>query len=425
MRLGVRARRVWLRREHADPVAEAAQREAARTLALATLARHLSVARSFDEVGAAIAEHAAPALDADFAIVGLVTGDRLRTLALAGPHLDVLAPYADLPLDSDFPGLVALRLNDVVTFTSLDAVPNTGVAADLEALGLHAGACAPLSTADGTPLGALTVLWSTPPDFDETLRGRIDTVADLCEQTAERARLFDAEHQITRDLQQRVLAPLPDVPGLAVAARYLPAADAVGMGGDWYDGIALGGDRLCLVVGDVAGHGLDAVAEMVQLRTVVHTLATSDTALPEIVVRTSATLRQHFGSYATMLVAVIDRAAGTVRYAAAGHPPPLLRHPHGRVERLAGGRHGVLGVETDDRGVGEVAFPPGATLIAYTDGLIERRGIDFEVAISRLATQVADAPSHEPGALADHLLAVNPGDDGRTDDVALVIARAG
>jgi hypothetical protein len=72
-----------------------------------------------------------------------------------------------------------------------------------------------------------------------------------------------------------------------------------------------------------------------------------------------------------------------------------------------------------------VPFPPGATLIAYTDGLIERRGIDIEVAVSRLATQVADAPSHEPGALADHLLAVNPGDDGRTDDVALVIARAG
>jgi hypothetical protein len=71
-----------------------------------------------------------------------------------------------------------------------------------------------------------------------------------------------------------------------------------------------------------------------------------------------------------------------------------------------------------------VPFPPGATLIAYTDGLIERRGIDIEVAVSRLATQVADAPSHEPGALADHLLAVNPG-DGRTDDVALVIARAG
>ncbi len=217
------ARRAWLRRQHADPLAEAVQCESARTTALATLAWRLSVARSFDEVGAAIAEHAAPALDADFAIVGLVTGDRFRTLALSGPHLDVLAPYADLPLDSDFPGLVALRLRDVVTFSSLDAVPDPGVAADLEALGLHAGACAPLSTADGTPLGALTVLWSAPPDVDETLRGRIDTVADLCE---------------------------------------------------WYDGIALGGDRLCLVVGDVAGHGLDAVAEMVQLRTVVHTTST-------------------------------------------------------------------------------------------------------------------------------------------------------
>jgi GAF domain-containing protein len=394
-----------------------------RTGSLAALAGDLSVARSFEDVGRAIIDDAPEALGADFAIVGVVQGDQLHMLAPSGPGLDVAAPYADLELDGDFPALVALRSRRLVTFSDLTAVPDGSVAADLAAMGLRGGACAPLVGSDDEAVGVLSVLWSDPPAFDEALLGRISTVADLCAQSAERAQLFDAEHRVRRDLQARVLPRVPDVPGLDVAARYEPAAPSVGMGGDWYDGIALDGDRLCLVLGDVSGHGVEAIAEMTEIRTVVHTLAAGGMALPDILAQTSASMVREGGGYATLVIAVLDPARGALTYVTAGHPPPIVRQPDGTVDVLRDGRHSVLGVTVAPRALGRVRFGPGATLLAYTDGLIERRGTTIDVSVERLADQVAAAGDlGSAGALADKLLADNRAAV-RSDDVALVVAR--
>jgi CHASE1-domain containing sensor protein len=394
----------------------------ARASALATLAGHLSSSRSFEDVGTAIIEHAPAALGADFAIVGVVDGDQLRMLAPSGPGLDVLAPYTDLDLGGDFPALVALRQRQLVTFPDLEGVTDASVAADLAAMRLQAGACAPLIGADGEALGVLSVLWRAAPTFDDdALIGRITNVADLCGQSAERARLFDAEHRVRRDLQARVLPRIPTVRWLDVAARYRPAAPSVGMGGDWYDGIALDGGRLCIVLGDVTGHGIGAVAEMTQLRTVVHTLAAGGMPLPEILGRTSSALQREGGGYATLVVAVIDPAADSVSYVTAGHPPPIVRRPGGEVEVLRDGHHSVLGVEVAPRPPGRAAFPPGSTLVVYTDGLIERRDTTIDVSIGRLADQVAGMDEPTADALADRLLAANEREV-RTDDLALVVA---
>ncbi|HKE76708.1 MAG TPA: SpoIIE family protein phosphatase, partial [Acidimicrobiales bacterium] len=392
------------------------------TSALASLAGRLAGARSFDDVGTAIVEAAPAALGADFAIVGVIDDDQLRVLSPSGPALDVLAPYADLDLDEDIPVLVALRRRETVTFTDLGAVLEPGLAADLAAMGLHAGAWAPLLAADGEPMGALSVLWSAAPDFDEALVTRITTVADLSGQSAERARLFDAEHRVSRDIQARVLPRIPQVALLDVAARYQPAAPSVGMGGDWYDGIALDGGRLCLVLGDVTGHGVEAIAEMTQIRTVVHTLAAGGMPLPEILARTSSSLQREGGGYATLVLAVIDPAAGTVSYVTAGHPPPMVRRPGGEVDMLRDGHHSVLGVDLAPRPEGRADFPPGSTLVAYTDGLIERRDTTIDVAISRLAARLSAAEEPTADALADALLAANA-PASRPDDVALVVAR--
>jgi CHASE1-domain containing sensor protein len=394
-----------------------------RTGSLATLASDLSAARSFDDVGRAIIDDAPEALGADFAIVGVVRGDLLHMLAPSGPGLDVPAPYADLDLDGDFPAAVAIRGRRLVTFSDLTAVPDGSVATDLAAMGLRGGACAPLVGSDDEAVGVLSVLWSDPPAFDEALLGRISTVADLCAQSAERAQLFDAEHRVRRDLQARVLPRVPDVPGLDVAARYEPAAPSVGMGGDWYDGIALDGDRLCLVLGDVSGHGVEAIAEMTEIRTVVHTLAAGGMALPDILAQTSASMVREGGGYATLLIAVLDPYRGALTYVTAGHPPPIVRHPDGTVDVLRDGRHSVLGVTVAPRALGRVRLAPGATLVAYTDGLIERRGTTIDVSVERLAAQVADAGDlGSADALADRLLADNRAPV-RSDDVALVVAR--
>lgn len=391
----------------------------ARASRLAGLAAHLSAARSFDDVGEVIVDHAAPALGADLAIVGVVEQDRFRMLAPTGPTLDVVGHYTDLDLDGDFPALIALRRREIVTFTSLEAVPEPDVAADLETMGLHAGVCAPLIDAGGAALGVLVALWSQPPAFDADLLTRVAVVTDLCRQSAERAQLSDAEHRVRRDLQDRVLPRIPAVPPFEVAARYSPAARSVGMGGDWYDGIELGPGRLCVVLGDVAGHGVEAVAEMVHVRTVVHTLAAGGMPLLEVLARTSAEMQRDARGYATLLMAVIDAGRGTMEYVTAGHPPPLLRGADGSVTVLDGGRNSLLGIDLIPRPVGRAAFPPGATLAAFTDGLVEMRDETIDRSIDALADRMASAPDTGVDQLADHLLAA--GGEPARDDVALVL----
>jgi serine phosphatase RsbU (regulator of sigma subunit) len=267
------------------------------------------------------------------------------------------------------------------------------------------------------------VLWKTPPRWDDDLQGRLHTIADLCAQSIERSRLFDAEHRVRRDMQRSVVPEPPAMPGLEVATRYLPAAAAVGLGGDWYDAIALDDHRMALVVGDVSGHGPGAVATMTQIRTVVHTLVVGGMSLPDVLVRTSGILQRDGLGYATMLVAIVDLAAGSVDYVTGGHPPAVVREPGGAVYALTGGRHSVLGIDLAAKPTGYVPFPVGATLVVYTDGLIERRDTELVTAVDELVGRVREAGTLEADTLADRLLAARPALGADQDDVALVVAR--
>ena len=167
----------------------------------------------------------------------------------------------------------------------------------------------------------------------------------------------------------------------------------MGLGGDWFDAISLGDDNLCLVVGDVTGHGVGAVAAMTQVRTVVHTLVAGGMALPDVLVRTSDAMRRDGLGYATMVIAVVG-AQGHARLRSAGHPPPLVRRPGGTVDVLTGGRHSVLGIDLEPRPPGNLVLPAGATLVAYTDGLIERRDRTIDAAVAMLADDLRAAPDH-------------------------------
>ncbi len=267
------------------------------------------------------------------------------------------------------------------------------------------------------------MLWIVPPRFDDVLTARLLAVADLCAQSTERSRLFDAEHRVRQDLQRSVLPPSTHVDGLAVATRYQPAAAEVGMGGDWYDTIALDDRRMCLVVGDVSGHGAGAVATMTQIRTVVHTLLVGGMTLPDVLVRTSALMQRDGLGYATVLLAIVDLAAGAIDYVTAGHPPALVRQPGGAVHALTGGRHSVLGIDLAAKPVGYVPFPVDATLVVYTDGLIERRDTEIATSVDELVVRVRDAGSLGPDHLADRLLAARPSAGSDQDDVAVVVAR--
>ena len=405
--------------------ARATDRAQAGTTALAALATHLSASRGFDEVGAAIVEHATAALHADFALVGVVEGPNLRLLAPDDARLDVLAPYREIALEGSFPALAALRSRRLVTGSSIEEIAGaeTQLAGVLAGAGLHAAATAPMIGTDGEPSGVLIVLWSSPPTFDDDLRARIGAVADLCAQSAERSRLFDADRRVRTDLRRTVLPEPPHLDGLDLATRYVPAARSLGLGGDWYDAIALGDRRMCVVVGDVSGHGVGAVAAMTQVRTVVHTLVVGGMALPQILERTSVMVRREGLGYATVLLAVLDLGRGTIDYVTAGHPPPVLRQPGGAVHALTGGRHSLLGIDLTARPSGYVPFPVGASLVLYTDGLVERRDTAIATSIDELVVRVRTAGPLAPDALADELLAARPAVSSSEDDVALVVAR--
>lgn len=397
--------------------------EQRRTHDLATLAGGLATLSSTDDVMTFLATAALPPLGASHAAVAVIEGDQLRRWFTPGPRTDAAADLLDavVPLDADMPLAQAARTGQEVLVPDVDAVADRypRLIGGWRKLGFATTANLPLRDRKGEVLGALGLAWDRPVDLDE-LRDHLATVVGIAGQTIDRARLSDAEHRVVSTVQRVVLTPLPSAPGLDVAQRYRPAAATIGLGGDWYEGLVLGDGRYVVVVGDVAGHGIAAVATMAQLRSTIGAVVALGTPL-EMIFPLVTSLPQHGDPVvATAAVIEIDPADGRLRYVCAGHPPPLLRRPDGGVEQLPGGRQPVLGVEMASRTVGEHDFPPGATLVCFTDGLVERTTESLDVSIDRLAGLLAASEAADADALAGELLAGSlPGQP--LDDVVLVV----
>ncbi|WP_437009006.1 SpoIIE family protein phosphatase [Streptomyces sp. enrichment culture] len=247
----------------------------------------------------------------------------------------------------------------------------------------------------------------------------------------DKAVLYGREAYIADELQRTMLPEnLPRCTGVRLASRYLPAAETARVGGDWYDAIPLPGSRVALVVGDVMGHSMTSAAIMGQLRTTAQTLAGLDLP-PQEVLHHLDEQAQRLGTdrMATCLYAVYDPVAHRITVANASHPPPVLLHLGGEAEVLrvpAGAPIGVGGVDFE---AVELDAPAGATLLLYTDGLVESRLRDVWTGIEQLrerlaATAQLTGPDHPPPleALCDEVLdMLGPGD--RDDDIALLAAR--
>ncbi|MEU2913697.1 SpoIIE family protein phosphatase [Streptomyces massasporeus] len=247
----------------------------------------------------------------------------------------------------------------------------------------------------------------------------------------DKAVLYGREAYIADELQRTMLPEtLPRPTGVRLASRYLPAAETARVGGDWYDAIPLPGSRVALVVGDVMGHSMTSAAIMGQLRTTAQTLAGLDLP-PQEVLHHLDEQAQRLGvdRMATCLYAVYDPVSHRITIANAGHPPPVLLHLGGRAEVLrvpAGAPIGVGGVDFE---AVELDAPAGATLLLYTDGLVESRLRDVWTGIEQLREKLAavaqlTGPDHPPPleALCDEVLdMLGPGD--RDDDIALLAAR--
>ncbi|MFR9795327.1 SpoIIE family protein phosphatase [Streptomyces sp. MS06] len=247
----------------------------------------------------------------------------------------------------------------------------------------------------------------------------------------DKAVLYGREAYIADELQRTMLPEtLPRPTGVRLASRYLPAAETARVGGDWYDAIPLPGSRVALVVGDVMGHSMTSAAIMGQLRTTAQTLAGLDLP-PQEVLHHLDEQAQRLGTdrMATCMYAVYDPVSHRITIANAGHPPPVLLHLGGRAEVLRVPPGAPIGVGGVDFEAVELDAPAGATLLLYTDGLVESRLRDVWTGIEQLreklaATAQLTGPDHPPPleALCDEVLdMLGPGD--RDDDIALLAAR--
>jgi anti-sigma regulatory factor (Ser/Thr protein kinase)/putative methionine-R-sulfoxide reductase with GAF domain len=274
----------------------------------------------------------------------------------------------------------------------------------------------------GRVLGVLHVGTLTQRRFDADDVTLLRLAADRAALAIEHAQLY--EHRRLAEALQRNLLPerLPRVPGLELAARYLPAASATNLGGDWYDVFQLPGGTIAVVIGDVVGRGLAAAALMAQLRTAVRAYA-FDGHPPGAVVGRLNRLTGHLSAatMTTLAYVVLDPATHTATAVSAGHLPPLIIGPDGRADYLPVESDVALGVARSAR-YREQTFhlSESSTLVLFTDGAVEVRGEPLDAGLERLR-RIAEGP----GTVEDLCSRLAGGalhDDEPTDDVAVLVA---
>ena len=301
------------------------------------------------EVAQFVAMRAAACVGADYSNMASLDDDGQSLRLFHGSFLapEIADRYTDVPLSAPFPIAAAARSGTAILLPDLDAYREQfpEIVADTVAAGIQASASIPLYREDGTLVGVIGFAWTTPTTFDAKLQSALHAVAELCTATIERAERYDADHRFIVELSASLLGELPGMAGLETCARYLPASNTVSVGGDWYEGLLLDGRRLALVVGDVTGHGLTAAADMALLRGMITALLYSGVAVADVFTEMSGVLLQRSGLLlATAALVVVDVADGTVTYATAGHPPPLVQLPTGEVRRLDAANAPMIGL---------------------------------------------------------------------------------
>ncbi|MFL5797886.1 MAG: SpoIIE family protein phosphatase [Actinomycetota bacterium] len=248
----------------------------------------------------------------------------------------------------------------------------------------------------------------------------VGTVQDVTE-----GKLAEREHRISETLQRSLLPErLPEIPGIEIAARYVPATAGMEVGGDWYDVVQLPNGHVGVAIGDVAGHGLRAASAMGQIRMALRAFALEEGS-PAVVVGRIRRLMTRLlpADMATVLYLVFDPEEGDIRFANAGHPPPLVADPAGAMSYLEEALSPPLGVElTTEPPEAAGRLAPGSTLLLFTDGLVERRGSSIVDGLGRLRDEVAASFHDNLEDLCDRVIEALVGDH-VADDVALLALR--
>ncbi|WP_306214840.1 GAF domain-containing SpoIIE family protein phosphatase [Actinoplanes sp. RD1] len=398
-----------------------------RTRLLLRASTVLAEADTLEKVIEAVRELATGALDPAYVGVSLLD-DRAR---VAGHSLRLLPPavadrWALYPADALTPSALAARSGRPVLLPDLAAVAaaTPDALGTFEEMGWQSVAAVPLAGPDG-PVGALAFAWKAPNALDDEELGIVTALAGFVLQAISRSRLLDDRRTAAAVMQKALLSALPRHDHLRLAARYAPAQHEDHVGGDWYDAISLGDERLVLIIGDVSGHSITAAATMSQYRSMLRTLVIDRHEPPSAVLRRLEHTSRTAGitSLATVLLAYLDPApAGghTLTWANAGHPAPIALLPDGAVEALGGHDPLIGAARRVSRRNQTRELPPGSVLLLHTDGLVESRGATYDEGVGAVRELLARHRSAGADELADVLLR-HAGAAAREDDVALLV----
>lgn len=390
------------------------------------LAAALTEAAGVQDVVQLIWDEVAAAVGSQAMVVLGTQGGRLHVLGHHGYDPHVVERFHGLPLSERTPGTHVLNSGVPAFFDSQEELERLYPGRHASPDGFAAWAYLPL-IASGRPVGTCVLAYAEPHVFPADERAVLTSLGGLIAQALERAQLYDAKHRLAHGLQQALLPrSLAPPPGIEAAARYLPATHGMDIGGDFYD-LVPSLPLTAAVIGDVQGHNVTAAGLMGQIRTGVRAYTTVGQAPHEVMSSTNRLLID-LGTelFASCLYLRLDPARGRAVMARAGHPPPLLRRPDGRVRvlDLAGGP--LLGIDAAAvYPTTEVSLTPGSVLVLYTDGLVEAPGIDIEdslVGLGGLLSEIGDQPLDE---LADELVRNSAAARDRMDDVAVLLLRAG
>ncbi|WP_406066405.1 SpoIIE family protein phosphatase [Streptomyces sp. NBC_01077] len=391
---------------------------------LMNLAASLAEAAGVHDVVELVADQIVPAFGPEGLVLMSVDEGRLRVIGHRGYREEFVERFDGKPLTAPVADAQVLSTGVPVFFPTYEdlrrAHPN---APRYE--GRNAWAFLPL-IASGRPVGSLILSYERPRPFPSAERALLTSLAGLIAQALARARLYDAEHSLARSLQTALLPHgLTPLPGIDVAARYLPAGHGMDIGGDFYDFIRATPTSVVAVIGDVQGHNTTAAALMGQVRTAVHAHATAGASPGDILARTNRLLDDlDADRFTSCLVAEFDLTHHRLRLASAGHPPPLLRRADGSAEVLEVPPGLLLGIAPDvTYGTTELPWDPGSVLALYTDGLVEAPGLDIGTAMADLAERLGLSSAPDLDRLADELTLHVKAAAHRTDDVALLLVR--
>ncbi len=335
-----------------------------------------------------------------------------------GLDTTVVETVGKIPLDDDLvrllsgPGMPAF----VVGLSDFDELLDDALGTDRRG----AAAVLPLNVA-GRVLGLIAIGFDRPDALSPSTRVALSGLAGVANVALVRARRYDVDHDVATTLQRSLrpsIGPLGE--GWMLTTSYTPWSELLEVGGDLFDVTSFDNGRLVLVVGDVVGHGLEAAAAMGLLRSAAKMLTLVATSPAEVIEGLHAFAKVTPAVLYSSICCVEVQANGAGRYACAGHPFPVVRRHGGRTEVLEEGRSSLLGIGDTTPPEATFTMDIGSSIVLYSDGLIERKGVVADVGVDRLRQHLGAAGDSVGEVGAEEIARAMLGGEDPDDDVVVV-----